>query len=397
MSIAEVTEAATTTDWVSVARRSVAGFAATVAERERAGEPPHAELQAVRAAGLTNLLIPREHGGEGATHVEAAAVVSELSALDPNVGGLLAYHFTNFIPDLLDYDGGNAELQRASAAGRWLWGNVTQPFVPFRATPTPEGGYVLNGVKPLNTGALTGDLSTVLAPRTDERSYVYVAVPRDREGQTFHDDWDHLGLRRTATVTIEFRDVVVKPEEVYADSHPGPRDSFPPFYEAPGGLFFASILVGAAQGALRTALGLVRGGGEPPPATAAELDPEALSLLGRLSARVQAAVALRDEVAAEIADGFARRRELEVEEIVALKQRSETLRLFAAGVGLEVGTEVLELPGVAAGRHATGIDRYWRDVRIHSLHLNPPIYHHRIVGDVLLNGSRELGPRFYGD
>lgn len=384
-----IAEAPTTTDWVSVARRSVAGFAATVAERERAGEPPHAELQAVRAAGLPNLLIPREHGGEGATHVEAAAVVSELSALDPNVGGLLAYHFVNFVPDLLDYDGGNAELQRRSAAGRWIWGNVTQPFVPFRATPTDDGGYVLNGVKPLNTGALTGDLSTVLAPRTDERSYVYVAVPREREGQTFHDDWDHLGLRRTATVTIEFSDVVVHPEEVYVDSHPGPRGSFPPFYEAPGGLFFAAILVGAAQGALRTARTLLAPG--------AGQDPEALALIGRLSARVQAAVAFRDEVAAEVADGFARRRELEVEEIVALKQRSEALRLFAAGVGLEVGDEVQELPGVAAGAHATGIDRYWRDVRIHSLHLNPPIYHHRIVGDVLLNGSRELGPRFFQD
>jgi alkylation response protein AidB-like acyl-CoA dehydrogenase len=382
-------EAATATDWVSVARRAIAGFSATVAERERAGDPPRSELQAVRAAGLPNLLIAREHGGAGATHVEAAAVVSELSAVDPNVGGLLAYHFTNFIPDLLDYEDGNAELQRRSAEGRWIWGNVTQPFAPFRAEPTPDGGFVLNGVKPLNTGALTGDVSTVLAPRTDERSFVYVAVPRDRAGQTFHDDWDHLGLRRTATVTIRFEDVVVRPEEVYADSHPGLRDTFPPFYTQPGGLFFAAILVGAAQGALRTARGLL-------PAEVAD-DPEALSLLGRLSARAQAAVALREEVAAEVAEAFARRRELELEELVALQQRAETLRLFAAATGLEVGAEVLELPGVAAGAHATGIDRYWRDVRIHSLHLNPPIYHHRIVGDALLNGSQELGPRFFAD
>lgn len=384
-----VVDAPSKTDWLSVARRAIADFVPAIAERERAGEPPFAELQAVRDARLTNLLIPREHGGEGETHVEAAAVVSELSSFDPNVGGLLAYHYTNFIADLLDYEGGNAELQRRSAAERWLWGNVTQPFAPFKATRTDDGGFILNGVKPLNTGVLTGDMSTVLSPIDGERAYVYVAVPRDREGLTYHDDWDHLGLRRTATVTIEFSDVVVPPEEVYVDSHEGPRVGFPPFYEVPSGLFFGAIQVGAAQGALRTAKELLAPG--------AADEPEVVSAIGRLSARVQAAVALRDEVAGEIADGFARRRELEVAEIVDLKQRSEAFRLFAAGVALEVGSEVLELPGVAAGRHATGIDRFWRDARIHSLHLNPPIYHHRIVGDVLLNGSTETGLRFFPD
>lgn len=383
-----VVDAPSTTDWLSVARNAIAEFAPAIAERERAGEPPSAELEAVRAAGLTNLLIPREHGGEGATHLEAAAVVSELSAFDPNVGGLLAYHYTNFIADLLDYEGGNAELQRRSAAERWLWGNVTQPFVPFKATRTEDGGFILNGTKPLNTGVLTGDVSTVLSPIDGERAYVYVAVPRDREGLTYHDDWDHLGLRRTATVTIDFRDVV-RPEEVYVDSHEGPRVGFPPLYEARSTFFFGSIAVGAAQGALRTAKELL--------APDASGDPEVVSVLGRLSARIQAAVALRDEVADEIEDGFSRRRELGVAKQVELKQRSEAFRLFAAGVGLEVGSEVLELPGVAAGRHATGIDRYWRDVRIHSLHLNPPIYHYRVIGDVLLNGSTEPALRFITD
>ena len=39
----------------------------------------------------------------------------------------------------------------------------------------------------------------------------------------------------------------------------------------------------------------------------------------------------------------------------------------------------------------------WRDVRIHTLHVNPRIYHQRIVGDTLLNGSEELGPPFFLD
>jgi len=384
------------TDWAQTARRLAEQFAPTVAERERAGTPPYEELQAIRASGLVNLLIPREYGGEGATYVEAARVISELAAVDPNIGALFAYHVTNFIPSILDYEGDNALLQRRSAGNRWLWGNVTQPWVPFRADPTPDGGFILNGVKPLNTGAITGDVSTVLVPRSDKRDFVYLAVPRDREGQTFHDDWDAFGLRRTATVTITFTDVVVHPDEVYVDSHPGIRDTFPPYYIAPGGLAFAAILVGAADGALRAGTAAYvaheRAAGRDPQA-----DGDAVAVLGRLSARVQSAIALREQVAAEIADGFERRRELDIGELVDLIQRSEILRLYAAGVGLEVGSEIFELPGVAEADVAGDLDRFWRDVRIHSLHVNPRIYHQRIVGDTLLNGSEELGPPFFLD
>lgn len=384
------------TDWPQVARRLAERFAPTVAERERAGEPPYEELQAVRESGLVNLLIPREYGGEGGTYLDAARVISELAAVDPNVGALFAYHVTNFIPSILDYEGDNAVIQRRSAEHRWLWGNVTQPWVPFRADPTPEGGFLLNGVKPLNTGAITGDVSTVLVPRSDKRDFVYLAVPRDREGQTFHDDWDAFGLRRTATVTITFTDVVVHPDEVYVDSHPGIRDTFPPYYIAPGGLAFASILVGAAEGALRAGTAAyvehARAAGDDPAA-----DDDAVTVIGRAAARVRSAVALRDQVAAEVSDGFARRRELEVPELVELIGRTERLRLYAAGVGLEVGAEIFELPGVAAASATQDLDRFWRDVRIHSLHVNPRIYHQRVVGDTLLNGSEELGPPFFLD
>jgi alkylation response protein AidB-like acyl-CoA dehydrogenase len=391
-----VTDTPTTTDWGAVAAALADEFLPTVAARERAGEPPHEELQTVRTSGLANLLIPAEYGGAGGTYADAAAVVSELSAVDPNIGALLAYHYSNFIPTLLDYEGNNADLQRRSAAGNWLWGNVTQPWVPFRADPTPDGGFLLNGVKPMNTGAVTGDVSTVLVPRSDRRDFAYLAVPRDREGLTFHDDWDHFGLRRTETVTITFTDVVVYPDEVYVDSHPGPRISFPPFFLPPNSLLFGAIQAGAANGALRAARTIAldhwrRTGTDP------RTDGDALATFGHLSARTRSATAFRDRVAAEIIDAYERRRTLTDAEIVELNQRAESLRLYASGVALEVGSTVFELPGVADATDELGLDRYWRDARIHSLHVNPRIYHHRIVGDVLLNGSQELGPSFFID
>ena len=84
-------------------------------------------------------------------------------------------------------------------------------------------------------------------------------------------------------------------------------------------------------------------------------------------------------------------------EIVELGQRTERLRSFGARTGIDVGNEVYELVGPAAAVASLGLDRYWRDVRIHSLHINPLIYTHRQIGDVILNGSELTGPPFFLD
>lgn len=377
-----VTEAPPTEDWVATARAIGERFRATAAERERAGTPPREELQAVRESRLVNVMIPREFGGEGGTWVDAARVVSELSKTDPSLGALVNYHYVNFIPHLLDYETDGEEWLRRSAANRWLWSNVTQPWVPFEARPTEDGGFILNGVKPLNSGTAVADVNTVLAPRSDRPEFIYVAVPRDREGITYHNDWDAFGLRRSETVTMTFKDVVVHPNEVLKDTHPGPRVSFPPYYLAASNLGFASILVGAAEGALEIARDHAGG------ALPAD-DPEFLSVIGELAGLVQAAVALRERVAAQVAAGYERRKELTSAEISELGLAGERLRIFAAAAGLRVTSEVFELVGPDALGDAVGLDRFWRDIRIHSLHVHPLIYSRRALGEFFL-AEREL-------
>ncbi|MFZ4756037.1 MAG: acyl-CoA dehydrogenase family protein [Miltoncostaeaceae bacterium] len=379
------------TDWVAVAREIGGRYRDSYVAADRAGTPPHEELHDVRASGLVNLRIPEEYGGHGRGWFDAARVVSELASFDPTLGALLAYHYINFVPALLDYEGDGERIQRLSAANNWFWANITQPWVPFEATPTDDGGFVLNGVKPYNTGAGVADVFTVLAPRTDRREFVYVYIPRDRDGLTYHDDWDHFGFRRSDTVTITFDNVVVSADEVIPDTHSGVRDGFPPLYLPGGSLGFASILVGAARGALDTATGLILD-----QADVAD-DPEVHSRLGALSARVQAAEALRDQVAREVDDAWERRHSITTAEIVELGQRTERLRSYGARTGIDVGNEVYDLVGPRAATASLGLDRYWRDVRIHSLHINPLIYTHRQIGDVILNGSELTGPPFFLD
>ena len=170
------TQAPPATDWVAVARDIGERFRAGAPAAERAGTPPVEGLRAVRESRLVNLLIPRSLGGEGGTWVDASRVVSELSKYDPSLGALLNSPFVNFTPDLLDYETDGADVRRLSAENRWLWSNVTQPWVPFTADPTPDGGFILNGVKPLNTGVELADVNTVLAPRTDASAFSTLGV-----------------------------------------------------------------------------------------------------------------------------------------------------------------------------------------------------------------------------
>ena len=135
----------------------------TVVDRERRKELPVAEARILRESGLVNLLIPREFGGAGGTHKDAARIITEISKGDANVGALLGYHYINSaIPRLFDFKGGAEVIERKSAANRWLWGNVSQPQEKnFRADAQPDGSFLINGVKGWNTGPSLGDVTTV--------------------------------------------------------------------------------------------------------------------------------------------------------------------------------------------------------------------------------------------
>ena len=102
-------------------------------------------------------------------------------------------------------------------------------------------------------------------------------------------------------------------------------------------------------------------------------------------------------MAREVEAAYRRRKELTVDEIVALTQETEALRDVAAHTAIATASDVFELTGPRGADVRFGLDTYWRDVRIHSLHINPLIYTERLLGDVHLNGSPVTGPPFFPD
>jgi alkylation response protein AidB-like acyl-CoA dehydrogenase len=386
-------------DWVEIAAKLAVEFADKAAERERRREPPIEELKRVRETGLVNLLIPKEFGGGGGNWRDAVRVVVELSKPDTNIGLLVAYHFHNYLPPILDLEHGAPDIQRKSAKNRWLWGHVTHPWVRnFLAQPTPNGGFIVNGTKPMNTGAPTADVTTVLAERTDRKEFVYGYVPTNRKGLNFISDWDNLGLRRSDTSTIQFDNVVVEPDEVLPRSDKTPFVELSHFYIATAALAFGAAYLGGALGAIERAKDytLTRARPAPPSGLAsAAQDPYVLGSYGDFWIKTQAGLAALDTAAKEYDEAFARRPNVTPEDYARIVAHAEAFRSYAIEIGIEIGAKVYDVTGASATANHFGFDRYWRDVRNHSLHVHPPIYTDRILGDYFVNGTKPFPPSFF--
>jgi alkylation response protein AidB-like acyl-CoA dehydrogenase len=377
--------------WVELAREIGDELKQSAGERERRGEIPTAEVQRLRDTGLVNLLIPKKLGGLGASFQEAAHVVMELSRGDASVGALLAFHLdVSAIPRLFDFSGDAESIDRLSAANRWFWGNALQgsQVKEFTARPLPNGRFVLNGRKEWSTGVSMADVLLVMALRTDRKEILFALIPKNRKGLVFHDDWDHLGLRRAEILTVDFHEVEIEPHEVIVSTHGTPIAGFPPFYNAISSLFLhGANHLGSVLGALEQGRAFiqtktpVRRGSQVDSATK---DPYVLAEFGNFWIQLQPALALLDRVAEDLQEGYNRRLHISPREISEIGLKASALRIFSAKIGLEITSRIFEVAGAHSTANCHGFDRYWRDIRILSVR-QPPSYIVKGIGNYALN------------
>lgn len=385
------------TRWLRTARELSAEFAATAVERERLEQQPVAELAKLRETGLVNLLIREDLGGGGGSLTDAVRVVAELSKGDAAIGALLAFHYyVSFVPRLWDFRGDAADIQRRSAAGSWLWANVHQPGVgKFIARPTGDGGFVINGTKRWATGGPLATVTDVIAQRTDKRELLFAVLPTDREGVTWRDDWDHLGLRLTATVTVDFTDVVITKDEVIASTHEAPQDRFPPLYTAFVLPLYSGVFIGATRAALNGTRDYLRERTRPRIAAGAIRpieDPLTQRLLGHHLAELEVAQEFTFSVADRVWAAWSNRLALTDADRGELAAYAGAARRLTADVALAATPDVYELTGTWAAINSYGLDRHWRDVRTLSLHdsLSMSLAG---IGDFYVNGTFRDFPR----
>ncbi|WP_020667953.1 acyl-CoA dehydrogenase family protein [Amycolatopsis nigrescens] len=381
-------------EWLARAKEVAAKLAVDAAERDRANKTPYQEVQLLKDAGLVTLLGPAEHGGGGQDWATAYRVTREIARADGSIGQLLGYHYLwAWAARLVATDAQIAEVEELYTKNNFFFGGAVNPR-DSDLTITEDGDeLVYNGHKSFSTGSKVSDLTVLEGVLAGSEEHIFAIVPSDQDGIVFHDDWDNIGQRLTESGSVTISDVRVPWAAAagYVD-----RKFQPLTYNTLNvptiQLVFTNFYLGIAQGALETALAYTKDhtrawpyGGDNKVSATEEW--YILDAYGDLQAKLWAAEALVDKAGAAISRVLhAPREELTPE------ARGEVAVLVAAAkqrivdTGLEIGTRIFELTGARASASKHGLDRFWRNLRTHSLH-DPIAYKRREVGSYALLGE----------
>ncbi|GFE13830.1 FMNH2-dependent monooxygenase [Streptomyces glebosus] len=378
-------------EWIVRAADVATVLATDAAARDQAGATPYAEVQLLKDSGLVTLLGPTEHGGAGQDWTTAYRVVREVSKADGSIGQLLGYHYLwNWAARLVGTREQWEHVEAEAARNRWFFGGAVNPRDADVVVTEDGDDLVFTGRKTFSTGSRISDVTVLEGVFEGTEQHVFAIVPSDSAGLTFHDDWDNIGQRLTESggVTLDGVRAPWSSAAGYVDKKFRPR-IYNTLNVPTIQLVFVSFYLGIAAGALQTAATYTRektrpwlhGGHE-----RAVDEPYVIDLYGDLTAKLWAVEALTDAVAAEgqalhddpDAVTEQTRGDFEVR-VAAVKAR-------ATEVALEISSRIFEVTGARSTASAEGLDRFWRNVRTHTLH-DPVSYKRREVGRWVLSGE----------
>jgi alkylation response protein AidB-like acyl-CoA dehydrogenase len=383
-------------DVARVAARVVEQLGETAIARDRAGGVPKRERDIIRRSGLLRLIIPREQGGTGASWPEALSVVRKIGEVDGSLAHLYGFqHLLLATLRLFGEKGQYEPLFTATAEREWFWGNALNPL-DTRATIDPSGsGFVIEGKKSFASGAGDSDMLVVSANRPSDGKLLIAAIPTKREGITVLGDWDNMGQRQTDSGTVEFRQVRVEAAELLTT--PGPLGTpFASLRPCIAQLTLANVYLGIAQGALAEARRVTASRGAAWFLSGVERatdDPYVLHHFGELWLELEAARLLTDAAAANLDDAWRQGESLTAERrgecaVAVALAKAKTTR-----AGLDVVHRMFEVTGARATTAREDLDRFWRNLRTHTLH-DPVDYKLRELGRYFVLGEAPK-PSFY--
>jgi alkylation response protein AidB-like acyl-CoA dehydrogenase len=286
-------------------------------------------------------------------------------------------------------------LARATVAGRWFWGNALNPLDPRTTIERRGDELVLRGEKSFSSGARDADVLVVSATDAETKKLVVAAIPADRAGIDAHDDWDNMGQRQTDSGTVTFTDVRVRPSEILAT--PGPLGStFATLRPLIAQLTLCNVYLGLAQGALAAARELTRARAKAWFASGVERatdDPYVLATFGDLVAEVDAAHHVTEAAAASLDRAWSRGDALTPGERGQAAVAIAGTKVTTTRAGLEVTNRLFDGTGARATTARLGLDRFWRNLRTHTLH-DPVDYKKRDLGRWYLTDAWPT-PSFY--
>lgn len=374
---------------VAAAHRLAEVFLPGAAKRDRERILPYAEIDMFSASGLGGILVPRAHGGADVSNATLAEVTAVIAAADASLGQLPQNHF-GFLR-LLRYEPDQAKAARfyALAMQGRRFGNAlaesggkTTRDMAARMRRT-DGGWIVNGTKQYSTAALFAHW--IPAQALDEDGLARRAVAaRDAPGLRVIDDWSSFGQRTTASGTVELRDVFVPDSHVIAAFQ---ASAAPSLYGPVSQIMHAGIELGIARGAIADAIAFIRTKSRPwidSGQDRAADDMYTIAAIGDLQVRLHAADAITERAGRVLDRASLHETPDSVAEASVAVAEAKVLTTEAA---ILATNKLFELAGTRSTLEEHGLDRHWRNARVHTLH-DPVRWKFHAIGNHALNGVR---------
>ncbi|OJJ83144.1 thermophilic desulfurizing enzyme family protein [Aspergillus glaucus CBS 516.65] len=393
----------TAEEWLSRAREVADVLAQDAPQRDLEHKSPRAEVVLLKHSGLLKLLGPKKYGGGEQPWTVGYQAIREVAKADGSIGMLLGYHL--LWSTTANVVGTSEQIERTHEtiiANNYFVGGAVNPR-DSDLKITPDGDSIIfNGAKFFNTGGVVSDLTVLEGVLDGTQDHVFAIVPTKQPGIQFAHNWSNVGLRLTESGGVKIDNVRVPWEDAlgWDAASKQPRDDtlkiqFPSLLLPTIQLVFGNFYLGIAQGALSFASKYTTTSTRPWPfggdnkASATE-EFYILERYGNFFAHLRAAEALSDRAAEQLSSLYStygsNRGALTPHERGEVAEWVASVKVVATDTGLRVANGVFEVTGARATGLKVGLDRFWRDIRTHTLH-DPVAYKNRELGRYVLLGE----------
>jgi len=383
------TETAQSNIYIEKAKQLAKQYAIDAIERDQRGGAAYEQVNLLRESGLLKLLVSARYGGYEQPWSVALHVVRELAKSDASLAHLYGFHSINILaarwigtPQQVEF------LEKGTADNNWFWGNSVN-HTDRRLIGRREGdGYRIHGVKHFSSGSPGSDRLVVAWRDEGNDALVHAAIATNKAGVTVHDDWDGIGQRQTGSGTVQFDDVYISSDELL-DSKENAGKAFATLTPILSKSVLANVYVGSALGAIEDAKQYTVSQTRPFIASGVEKaidDPWIKRQYGELWIQAAVAESFTDRAMQVLDQVWHRGADLTIEERGEAAVIVGAANVHAGNAALEVTSRIFEVMGARSATRNLGFDRYWRNVRTHTLH-DPVEYKLRSVGDWVLTNT----------
>ncbi|KAL5334398.1 acyl-CoA dehydrogenase/oxidase [Aspergillus crustosus] len=396
----------TAESWLTRAREVSEVLAQDAAQRDQENKSPRAEIALLKHSGLLKLLGPKKYGGGEQPWSVGNQVIREVAKGDGSIGMLLGYHLlwsttANVVGTLEQIE----RTHELIIKNNYFVGGAVNPRDSDLKITADGDSVVFNGAKHFNTGGVVSDLTVLEGVLEGTESHIFAIVETRQPGIQFAHNWRNIGLRLTESGGVRIENVRAPWTDALGWNAESKKPEEDPAV-APGlfaalllptiQLVFSNFYLGIALGSLTFASNYTKAHTRawpftPSPKSTGTEEFYILERYGNFLAHLRATEALADRAGSHLTSLYEKytgpaRSHITLQERGEAAEWIASVKIVSTDVGLRVTAGVFEVTGARATGLGVGLDRFWRDVRTHTLH-DPVAYKNVEVGRFLVLGE----------